>query len=177
MVAIMNTSAEIIETVCRQASEKGIVSPANYNTPNQIVIGGEIEAVDEVVQRLSESGVKRMIPLKVSGPFHTALLAPASERLAVELEQVTFKAFDIPLVSNTTAQVMPLEAIRTLLTRQVMTPVRFYESIETMRSLGVTDFIEIGPGKVLSNFVKKIDKTLSVANVSDFETLNTILEK
>ena len=177
MVAVMNTPADVIEEACQTASEKGIVSPANYNTPAQIVIGGEVVAVDEAVALLTQAGVKRMIPLKVSGPFHTALLAPASEKLAAELEQVDFQAFTKPLISNTTARVMPFDEIKTLLTRQVKEPVKFYESIETMISLGVTEFIEIGPGKVLSGFVKKIDKTVGIVHVEDLVSFNAILEK
>lgn len=177
MVAVMNTPADVIEAACQTASEKGIVSPANYNTPAQIVIGGEVAAVDEALALLTQAGVKRMIPLKVSGPFHTALLAPASEKLAAELEQVDFQAFTKPLISNTTAHVMPFDEIKTLLTRQVKEPVKFYESIETMISLGVTEFIEIGPGKVLSGFVKKIDKTVGIVHVEDLVSFNAILEK
>ena len=177
MVAVMNTPADVIEAACQTASEKGIVSPANYNTPAQIVIGGEVVAVDEAVALLTQAGVKRMIPLKVSGPFHTALLAPASEKLAAELEQVDFQAFTKPLISNTTAHVMPFDEIKSLLTRQVKEPVKFYESIETMISLGVTEFIEIGPGKVLSGFVKKIDKTVGIVHVEDLVSFNAILEK
>lgn len=177
MVAVMNTPADVIEAACQTASEKGIVSPANYNTPAQIVIGGEVVAVDEAVALLTQAGVKRMIPLKVSGPFHTALLAPASEKLAAELEKVDFQAFTKPLISNTTAHVMPFDEIKSLLTRQVKEPVKFYESIETMISLGVTEFIEIGPGKVLSGFVKKIDKTVGIVHVEDLVSFNAILEK
>lgn len=177
MVAVMNADVAVIEAACQQASAKGIVSPANYNTPAQIVIGGEVAAVDEAVERLTAAGVKRMIPLQVSGPFHTALLKPASEKLALALETVDFKAFDKPLISNTTAQVMAHDEIKSLLTQQVMKPVKFYESIETMIQLGVTDFIEIGPGKVLSGFVKKIDKSVSISAVDDMASLQALLEK
>lgn len=177
MVAVMNTPADVIETACQKASEKGIVSPANYNTPAQIVIGGEVAAVDEAMALLTQAGVKRMIPLKVSGPFHTALLEPASEKLAVELEKVDFQGFSKPLISNTTAQVMPFDEIKSLLTRQVKESVKFYDSIETIISLGVTDFIEIGPGKVLSGFVKKIDKTVGIVHVEDLASFNAFMEK
>lgn len=177
MVAVMNADVAVIEAACQQASAKGIVSPANYNTPAQIVIGGEVAAVDEAVARLTAAGVKRMIPLQVSGPFHTALLEPASEKLALALETVAFKAFDKPLISNTTAQVMAHDEIKSLLTQQVMKPVKFYESIATMIQLGVTDFIEIGPGKVLSGFVKKIDKSVSISAVDDMASLQALLEK
>ena len=154
MVAVMNTEAALIEEICEQAAERGIVSPANYNTPAQIVIGGQAEAVDYAVELLKEAGVKRLIELKVSGPFHTAILKPASEKLAKELEQVNFNSFKLELISNTTAKVMKDSEVKELLTRQVMEPVRFYESIETMKALGVQRFIEVGPGKVLSGFIK-----------------------
>jgi [acyl-carrier-protein] S-malonyltransferase len=171
MVAVMNANRTLIEETCKQASVKGIVSPANYNTPVQIVIGGEIAAVDDAVELLKAAGVKRTIELNVSGPFHTALLAPASEKLALELEKVHWQAPSIPVVSNTTANVFTKEEIVPLLTKQVMSSVRWYDSIDTLKNLGVTNFIEVGPGKVLSGFMKKIDKTAHTARVENLETL------
>lgn len=176
MVAVLNTDVNLIEEICSTVTS-GIVSPANYNTPAQIVIGGEVAAVDEAVELLKEAGVKRMIPLNVSGPFHTALLKPASDQLALALEQVDFADFRVPLVGNTQATVMKKDEIRFLLTRQVMEPVRFYESIATMQEAGVTNFIEIGPGKILSGFVKKIDKTAHVVAIEDIEGLQIVLNK
>ncbi|KKF91906.1 ACP S-malonyltransferase [Lactococcus petauri] len=175
MVAVMNTEAALIEEICEQAAERGIVSPANYNTPAQIVIGGQAEAVDYAVELLNEAGVKRLIELKVSGPFHTAILKPASEKLAKELEQVNFNSFKLELISNTTAKVMKDSEVKELLTRQVMEPVRFYESIETMKALGVQRFIEVGPGKVLSGFIKKIDKEASFTNVEDLTSFKALV--
>ena len=175
MVAVLNTPVEVIEEACQKASELGVVNPANYNTPAQIVIGGEGAAVDRAVELLQEAGTKRLIPLKVSGPFHTALLEPVSQKLAETLAQVSFSDFICPLVGNTEAIVMQKEDIAQLLTRQVKEPVRFYESIAVMQEAGVTNFIEIGPGKVLSGFVKKIDKTAKLANVEDQESLETLL--
>ena len=177
MVAVLNAEVSLIEAVCQEASAIGVVSPANYNTPSQIVIGGEVAAVDKAVGLLKDAGVKRLIPLNVSGPFHTALLKPASERLAEVLETVKFSGFVRPLVGNTEATVMEKERVRELLTRQVMEPVRFYDSIATMQKAGVTEFIEIGPGKVLSGFIKKIDKSADVRQVEDVESLNALLEK
>ena len=176
MVAVLNTPVEVIEEACKQASELGVVTPANYNTPAQIVIGGEVVAVDRAIEFLQEAGAKRLIPLKVSGPFHTALLEPASQKLAETLAQVNFSDFTCPLVGNTEAAVMQKEDIAQLLTRQVKEPVRFYESIAVMQEAGVTNFIEIGPGKVLSGFVKKIDKTAKLANVEDQASLEALLE-
>ncbi len=177
MVAVLNAEVSLIEEVCQEASAIGVVSPANYNTPSQIVIGGEVAAVDKAVELLKDAGVKRLIPLNVSGPFHTALLKPASERLAEVLETVKFSGFVRPLVGNTEATVMEKERVKELLTRQVMEPVRFYDSIAKMQEAGVTEFIEIGPGKVLSGFIKKIDKSADVRQVEDVESLNALLEK
>ena len=177
MVAVMNTDLSLIEKSCQEASDLGIVSPANYNTPGQIVIGGEVAAVDKAVDLLKEAGAKRMIPLKVSGPFHTALLAEASKRLGEVLVDVEVAEPAIPVVGNTEATVMEHGRIKELLTRQVMEPVRFYESIATMQEVGVTNFVEIGPGKVLSGFIKKIDKSAGLAQVEDQATLEALLEK
>ena len=177
MVAVLNAEVSLIEEVCQEASAIGVVSPANYNTPSQIVIGGEVAAVDKAVELLKDAGVKRLIPLNVSGPFHTALLKPASERLAEVIETVEFSDFVRPLVGNTEATVMEKERVRELLTRQVMEPVRFYDSIAKMQEAGVTEFIEIGPGKVLSGFIKKIDRSADVRQVEDVESLNALLEK
>ena len=177
MVAVLNAEVSLIEEVCQEASAIGVVSPANYNTPSQIVIGGEVAAVDKAVELLKDAGVKRLIPLNVSGPFHTALLKPASERLAEVLETVEFSDFVRPLVGNTEATVMEKARVKELLTRQVMEPVRFYDSIAKMQEAGVTEFVEIGPGKVLSGFIKKIDKSADVRQVEDVESLNALLEK
>lgn len=177
MVAVLNADVAVIEQACQEASQLGVVSPANYNTPSQIVIGGEVLAVDKAVDLLKEAGVKRLIPLNVSGPFHTALLKPASDQLAQVLAGTDFSDFQLPLVGNTEADIMESSRIREMLTRQVMEPVRFYDSIAKMQEAGVTDFIEIGPGKVLSGFVKKIDKSAVVYNVENVETLTVLLEK
>lgn len=177
MVAVMNTAPEIIEAACQKASVKGIVTPANYNTPGQIVIGGEVAAVNEAVELLKLEGVKRLIPLNVSGPFHTALLESASQALAKELEMTSFKPFQIPLVGNTEAEVMSDFDIKTLLARQVKEPVRFYESIGVLQEMGASQFVEIGPGKVLSGFIKKIDPSAQMAQVEDCESLVTFLEQ
>ena len=177
MVAVLNADVTLIEEACQTASQLGVVSPANYNTPGQIVIGGDVAAVDKAVGLLKEAGVKRLIPLNVSGPFHTALLKPASEQLAQVLAETEFADFQLPLVGNTEADVMETGRIKELLTRQVMEPVRFYDSIAKMREAGVTEFIEIGPGKVLSGFMKKIDKSAVVYSVESVETLTALLEK
>lgn len=171
MVAVMNTPIDTIEQACQKASEYGIVSPANYNTPKQIVIGGEKEAVDYAVELLEEAGARRMMPLNISGPFHTKLLAPAAQQLEKTLQDVTFHEMQIPVISNTTAKVMKQDEIKHLLTLQVQSPVRFYESVETLKELGVERVIEVGPGKTITGFMKKIDKSIKVSRVSDVSTL------
>lgn len=171
MVAVMNTAAEVIEDCCKQASEVGIVSPANYNTPQQIVIGGEVAAVERAEELLQAAGTKRMIPLNVSGPFHTALLEPASKRLNEVLQSIVFAEMQVPVISNTTAEIMPQEEIVSLLTKQVMSPVRFSDSIVTLKELGVEQLVEIGPGKTLTGFIKKIDRALATSRVEDAKTL------
>ncbi|MGQ9412897.1 ACP S-malonyltransferase [Streptococcus pluranimalium] len=177
MVAIMNAEVSVIESACQSASDLGVVSPANYNTPQQIVIGGEVTAVDKAVDILKETGVKRMIPLQVSGPFHTALLEQASQGLAEVLEEVTFNDFELPLVGNTEANIMTKKDIKSLLARQVMEPVRFYESIAEIQAFGVDRVIEVGPGKVLSGFIKKIDKNLPTVAVNDLASLEALLHQ
>ena len=154
-----------------------MVAPANYNTPSQIVIGGQTDAVNVAVELLKERGVKRLIPLNVSGPFHTALLKSASRLLAWELERYNFNDFKIPLVGNTEASIMEKDRIPELLARQVMEPVRFYDSIATLTANGVTQAIEIGPGKVLTGFVKKIDKQLPCNSIEDMVGLRSFLNR
>lgn len=177
MIAVLNTDAKLIEEICEEASSLGVVSPANYNTPGQIVIGGETKAVNHALELLKEKGVKRLIPLNVSGPFHTALLEPASKNLSLELAKVKIKDFSLPLVGNTEADIMTKKRIPELLERQVMEPVRFYDSITKLQELGCEEVIEIGPGSVLSGFIKKIDKNLQCTSISDITALRYYFEE
>lgn len=177
MIAVLNTDAKLIEEICEESSSVGVVSPANYNTPGQIVIGGETKAVNHALELLKEKGVKRLIPLNVSGPFHTALLEPASKNLSLELAKVKFKDFSLPLVGNTEADIMTKKRIPELLERQVMEPVRFYDSITKLQELGCEEVIEIGPGSVLSGFIKKIDKNLQCTSISDITALRYYFEE
>ena len=177
MVAVMNTPAETIEAICKEASQVGIVSPANYNTPQQIVIGGEVAAVDQAVQLLQAAGAKRMIPLIVSGPFHTKLLNPLLNNLLKSWRKLKSKDLQVPVISNTTAKPMKQEQVKELLEKQVKSPVRFYESIEQLKQMGIEQMIEIGPGKVLTGFLKKIDKTIAASRVEDAQTLFDTLSR
>lgn len=176
MVAIMNAPIEVIEESCLKAQCFGIVSPANYNTPQQIVIGGEKKAVDEAVSILKEKEIKRMMPLNVSGPFHTALLAPAAKKLAQELKTIMFNEPNIPVISNTTTEIMKKERIPILLEQQVMKPVHFYESVQKLKELGIEQVVEVEPGKVLSGFMKKIDPTIPVLRVENEKTFEKTIK-
>lgn len=177
MMAVLGLDAETIARVCEET--EGIVSIANDNCPGQIVITGEENAVAKAGEALSAAGAKRVVPLKVSGPFHSALLVQAGEQLAKELEDVTIGEIKIPYICNVNAQVVDrADDVKELLARQVSSQVRFRESILLLKELGVTTFIEIGPGKTLAGFIKKTDRELQVINVStvaDLEKLDELL--
>ena len=176
MAAVMNAERSVIEESCREASETAYVAPANYNMPTQIVIGGEIEGVNKAIEILESKGVKRIIPLNVSGPFHTALLHPAAEKLEGALSDVTVDEPKIPVVGNTEATIVTRDAIKGLLVRQIESPVLWEDSVRKLVDLGVDTFVEVGPGTTLSKFIKKINKEVSVYNVEDLKSLNKTLE-
>lgn len=175
MAAVMGLSADVIEEVCQNTP--GIVSIANYNCPGQIVITGEEKAVNEAGETLKEKGAKRVVPLNVSGPFHSQMLTGAGERLRKDLEKVQMSEFSIPYVANLTADyVSSPEDIRELLEKQISSPVRWQQSVERMLADGVDTFVEIGPGKTLSSFVKKINREVTVLNIDKYEDLAKCLE-
>ncbi|CZQ97558.1 ACP S-malonyltransferase [Trichococcus ilyis] len=176
MAAVMNAERSVIEESCREASETAYVAPANYNMPTQIVIGGEIEGVDKAIEILESKGVKRIIPLNVSGPFHTALLHPAAGRLEAALSEVTVEEPKIPVIGNTEADIVAKDAIKGLLVRQIESPVLWEDSVRKLIDLGVDTFVEVGPGTTLSKFIKKINKEVAVYNVEDAKSLNKTLE-
>ncbi|WP_319995784.1 ACP S-malonyltransferase [Trichococcus shcherbakoviae] len=176
MAAVMNAERAVIEESCREASETAYVAPANYNMPTQIVIGGEIEGVNKAIEILESKGVKRIIPLNVSGPFHTALLHPAAEKLEGALSDVTVDEPKIPVVGNTEATIVTRDAIKGLLVRQIESPVLWEDSVRKLVDLGVDTFVEVGPGTTLSKFIKKINKEVAVYNVEDLKSLNKTLE-
>jgi [acyl-carrier-protein] S-malonyltransferase len=176
MAAVMNAERSVIEESCREASETAYVAPANYNMPTQIVIGGEIEGVDKAIEILESKGVKRIIPLNVSGPFHTALLHPAAVRLEAALSEVTVEEPKIPVIGNTEADIVAKDAIKGLLVRQIESPVLWEDSVRKLIDLGVDTFVEVGPGTTLSKFIKKINKEVAVYNVEDAKSLNKTLE-
>ena len=171
MVAVLGMNAEQIDEVCKAASEFGIVAGANYNCPGQIVIGGEVKAVEEASRIALKMGAMKVVPLALSAPFHTNMLAPAAERLAEELDKIELKTPEIPLISNVTADYIPADEIKALLKLQVKSPVRWEMTIRRMIADGVDTFVEFGPGKTLSGLVKKIDRKLKVCNVADMKSL------
>lgn len=174
MVAVLNTPISIIEQACEQID--GLVSVANYNTPKQIVVGGESEAVDQFVAILKEEGYKKIIPLNVSGPFHTKVYEPVSRELAKIFSEIEWQEMNTPIIGNVQAEIMQKDQLDDLLARQVMSPVRFYQTIDEMINLGVGRFVEIGPGKTLTSFVKKIDKNLETYNIEDLKSLQIFLD-
>ncbi len=175
MAAVMGIGADVIEEVCQNTP--GIVSIANYNCPGQIVITGEEKAVNEAGETLKEKGAKRVVPLNVSGPFHSQMLTGAGERLRKDLEKVQISEFSIPYVANLTADYVSSPAdIRDLLEKQISSPVRWQQSVERMLADGVDTFVEIGPGKTLSSFVKKINREVMVLNIDKYEDLAKCLE-
>lgn len=175
MAAILGLSAEVIEEICQNT--EGIVSVANYNCPGQIVITGEADAVNRAGEALKEKGAKRIVPLQVSGPFHSQMLKGAGERLRKDLERIHLSDFTIPYVANLTADyVYSTENIRESLEKQISSPVKWQQSVERMLADGVDTFVEIGPGKTLSGFVKKMCREATVLNVDRYEDLAKCVE-
>lgn len=176
MTAVMGAERDVVEKACLEASKVSGVYPANYNMPGQIVIGGFKEGVEEATKLLKEAGVKRLIPLKVSGPFHTPLLVEASIQLNSLLKEVSFEEMSIPVITNVTGKEISSQAdIIDTLTKQVMSPVYFEDCIKTMIDSGVELIIEIGPGKTLSSFIKKIDKSMTTKHVEDTKTMEKLI--
>ena len=178
MYAIVGLDNEIVEAVCNEASQFGFVSPANYNAPGQLVIAGEAVATEKAAELAKEKGAKMAVKLNVSGPFHTALLKPASDKLAVELKKININKMNLPVITNVTgAEVENNEDIIPLLIKQVMSPVKWEQSIKVLVDKGVDTFIEVGPGKTLSGFVKRIAKGATIINVEDMKSLDKAIEK
>ena len=173
MVAVLGLDTAVIEEVC--AKTEGVISIANYNCPGQIVITGESDAAERAVQALKEAGAKRCVPLNVSGPFHSCMLEDAGEKLGQVLNQATVCDIRIPYLSNVTADyVMDKEQVKPLLVRQVSAPVRWQQSVERMIADGVDIFVEIGPGKTLSGFMRKINKEVKTLNIEKVEDLKKL---
>lgn len=175
MAAIMGLEREKVIEACKFASTKGTVEPANFNCPGQIVIAGEIEAVDLAIDKCLEFGAKRGLKLSVSAPFHCSMLKGAGEKLGQELENIALGELKIPIITNVKADYVHKQDIKELLIKQVSSPVLWEDIINKMLEDGVDTFIEIGPGKVLSGFVKKINKDVKVLNVEDLASLENCI--
>ncbi len=175
MAAILGLEQDVVREICTTASEKGIVEPANFNCPGQITVAGEIAAVEYACELAKEKGAKRAMLLPVSAPFHCSMLKGAGEKLEAELKKVTISDLQIPLITNVTGDyVKDSTEIPDLLVRQVSSSVLFEDSLRRMMADGVDTFIEIGPGKALSGFVKKISKEVAIYNVEDLASLEKL---
>ena len=174
MAAVLGLDAKAIEEVC--SNTEGIVSIANYNCPGQIVITGEEAAVEKAGAALKEAGAKRVVPLKVSGPFHSKMLVGAGEKLGKVLDTVEIHTPEIPYIANVTADyVTDISEIKELLGRQVYSSVRWQQSVERMIADGVDTFIEIGPGRTLTGFLKKINKNVTGLHIEKVEELEEVV--
>ncbi|HEX8284347.1 MAG TPA: ACP S-malonyltransferase [Pyrinomonadaceae bacterium] len=173
MAAVLGADLETVEAACQEAAREGdICSPANVNSPGQIVIAGSAAAVERAIPILKERGAKRAIPLKVSAPFHCALMLPAQERLASDLDAMDFKDLGVPLVTNVDAAIIRSGSeARASLVRQVSQPVRWRESVELLTREGVDTFVEVGPGKVLTGLVRQTAPQARGLNVEDAASL------
>ena len=179
MAAVIGVSAEVVEAACEYAqTETGlIVTPANFNSPVQIVIAGDAKAVELACEEATRQGAKKTVPLAVSAPFHCALMEPAAERLEVELARLTFNDANPPVITNVEAEPNEEAArIPGLLRTQVTAPVRFADMIARMKSLGVDGFLEVGPGRVLSGLIARIERRARRANFSSLENLEGVRE-
>ena len=172
MSAILGLAEDKVRKACEEAEIIGIVEPANFNCPGQIVIGGETKAVDEAAKLAKEKGALKVMDLPVSAPFHTSMLKPAADRLMEELKALDIGNIEIPVITNVHAGfVADRSEVKNLLYQQVMSSVLWEQSIRTMIADGVTQFVEIGPGKTLSGFVRKIDRSLPVYHVENMVSL------
>ncbi len=175
MCAVMAMEAEKIEQVIKDI---GGVTIANYNCPGQIVITGKKEAVETAARELKAAGAKRTIMLNVSGPFHSPMLVPAGDELFKELANVTMKPLNIPYVTNVTAkEVRDIKDTKELLRKQVSSPVRWMQSMENMIGQGVDTFVEIGPGRTLAGFMKKINREAKVFHISTWDDVEAVVSQ
>lgn len=177
MAAIMGIEGEELAQLCQDAEAGQVVAPANFNCPGQVVIAGHTTAVERAIVLAKERGAKRALLLPVSAPFHSSLMAPAAQRLQVELELINVAPLTCPVVSNVEATPYQEESkVKDLLVKQVCAPVRWDESIHKMKDLGITRYVEIGPGRVLSSLIKRIDRSAAQKNIGDVTSLGKLQE-
>lgn len=174
VVALLGLMTEVVEDICRQASSVGVVAPANYNSPGQIVIAGEKTAVERAIELAKTRGCKRAIPLPVSVPVHTPLMQQAADRLAADVASLQWSDLSVPLINNVEAKAITRASdVQSSLIRQLPSPVLWVDTIQTMASMGVTTFVEVGPGTVLTGLIKRILPEAKLLTVQDPATLLT----
>ncbi|SKC87130.1 ACP S-malonyltransferase [Maledivibacter halophilus] len=177
MAAFIGLDREKVIEACNKASQFGVVEPANFNSPIQTVISGEIKAVEKAVQIGKELGAKKAKVLNVSAPFHSSMLKGAGEKLSKELDKIEFKEFTYPIVANVTAEYYnSVSQVSKLLVKQVSNSVLWEDSVKRMIKDGIDTFVEVGPGKALSGFIKRISRNVQILNVEDMESLEKTLK-
>ena len=178
MAAILGMEREQVIAICHKAEQEfGAVQAVNFNCPGQIVIAGKAAAVEKAVELLKAAGAKRAVMLPVSAPFHSTLMQPAAEKLAAELDKITVREAHIPVVANINGQIIREgEAIKRSLVQQAANPVLWEDCVAQIVSYGAANFVEVGPGKVLSGFTKKIAKDITSSNVEDLASLQKNLD-
>jgi [acyl-carrier-protein] S-malonyltransferase len=178
MAAIMGLSHAVVADACKRAAEGEVCSAANLNSPEQTVISGHAAAVKRAVEIASQLGAKRAVVLPVSAPFHSALMAPAQEKLAEDLKKTDFGALKVPLVTNVDADTISTgDEAREALIRQVTAPVRWEDSVRTLIDEGVNTFVEVGPGRVLTGLLRQIERSVAALNVEDDKSLSATMDK
>ena len=177
MAAVLGLEDAQIVEICAQAYSAGVVEPLNFNSPGQVVIAGQVAAVDQAIELLKAAGAKRAMPLPVSAPFHTSLMRPAGDKLALALADISVQQPNIPVVHNVHGKTESDPAvIKALLVEQIYSAVKWVDCVETMLAAGITHTIECGPGKVLSGLNKRINKSLNCSNIDSPESLSAALE-
>lgn len=176
MAAVIGLADEVVIKACAEAAGSQVCSAVNFNSPGQVVIAGNKEAVDKASEALKAAGAKRVLPLAVSVPSHCALMKSAADELAKELAKVEFRVPSVPVINNVdVAKVTDADSIRDALVRQLYSPVRWVETVQSASAEGIKTMIEVGPGKVLSGLIKRIDKEVNAISLNDAATLDAAL--
>ncbi|HEY8227963.1 MAG TPA: ACP S-malonyltransferase [Pyrinomonadaceae bacterium] len=177
MAAVLGLELDAIQKVCESVRGNEVCSPANINAPNQVVIAGHATAIDRAVDALKQAGAKRVVKLNVSAPFHCQLMKPAQDRLAGDLERLSFADVSIPVITNVDAAIAQKGVeLRDALVRQVSSPVRWLESMRLLIDQGVDTLVEVGPGKVLTGLMRQISRDVNFLNVEDAASLHSTME-
>ncbi len=178
VAAILGLSASQVNEICLEGEKIGVVAPANFNSPKQVVVAGERLAVENVLELAKSCGARRAIPIPVSVPVHTSLMEGAAQRLKKDIDSLTWSDLKVPLVNNVDAKALySAQEVKLSLVQQLPSPVRWEQTIHTMSSMGISHFIEIGPGKVLTGLVKRILPEATTWNISDQETYHRVLSQ